>query len=970
MALQKQPVPVVLQQGVDTKSNPKTVVQGKLLELENGVFTKIGQLSKRNGYTSFTRSINASGASVSSVVGLGTRGDELVLLDGATLYTRSAALDTWVSRGQVSTCTVKERQVTRNSYVQSYSTSVTSNGITVVAWQDSRSTGIRATVLDATTGAVFQNDVSLGTGVSPKIVVFGTEFVIFWVDGANLRYRRISMGAPSVLGGSVSPIADVGALKLYDVCTAGQKLWITYGSTTPSVKFGVLDVAYTYSAFAAPVLLDIQAIGTWTDAAQRHWAFFVTTGFAVYASVRTYVGSLLVFGSGLVLPDDTFSITGIVTNDTSTLYLGTSGGIHAAALTSGGSWTTGALIFNGFCYLQSQAWQYGGKEFMMVHYDSALQATDFVLSSDGNLVGRLAYGTSGDGYRITSALAAVTNLGHGVFEVAQGRKGALQTASGTSFAAAGVSLARLTFGVAPTVVEAGENLLISGAGMQSYDGSTIAEHGFCVFPEGTTKTVTAAAGSLSAGTYSYRIIYEWTDAQGQIHRSAVSPSIAVVAALNDRVDFVIPTLRLTAKTGVRIAIFRTVANGTVYYRITSTSSPLFNDRTVSSVTYQDGAADSTITSNELLYTDGTTGQDLENDAPPASSFAITHRGRVWLGGLTEANTLAYSKTWVDGEPVSFSDFLRMQVDSRGGDVTALGSLDEKLVIFKERAVFAIAGDGPSNTGLQSDYGDPTLITSDVGCISAPSVVTTGQGLLFQSAKGFYILDRSLTVTYVGAPVEAYNGQTVTAATLVPNTNQVRFLCSSGVCLVYDYLFNQWSTFTGHEGQAATIWQGVYVYAKSDGRVFKEAPGVYTDDGSFVRLKFTTSWLSLAGLDGFQRIYRIMALGDYKSPHKMRVRLGYDFHDEYAYDSTVDVEAIIGPGVWGGGATWGSDTVWGGAFPEYGFRISPPRQKCTSIRVSIEDVQASNFGEGYSMTALVLLVGAKAGVNKVPAARSA
>lgn len=968
MALQKQAVPVVFSQGLDTKSAPK-VMQGRLLELENAVFTKGGQLSKRNGYTALNRSVNASGSSVSNAVGLGARGDELCLIDGATLYTRSTALDTWVSRGSVSTCTADERQVQRNSYTQSQSTSATAAGITVVAWVDSRG-GVRCSVLDAVTGAFFQQDVQVGaSGIQPRIVVFGSEFVVFWLDGANLRYRRIGQGSPASMTSGVSPISDVAARAIWDVCVIGSRIYVAYGSTVPNTKIVYLDATYTLGS-AASFAVEPYALGLWTDASQRIWCVVTNSSFFVYAHVMTYAHALLVFGSGLSLADDTFAITGIVTNDTTTIYLGTTGGVYKATLSTSASWVDLGLIFSAFVFLQSRAWRYQGKEFMTVHAESTLQATDFVISSDGYVVARLAYGVSGDGIRANNQIADVSQISAGVFEVAQGRKGILDTSSGTSFAVAGVSLARLTFGKAPSVVEAAGQLLFSGGCIQSYDGSVVTEHGFAVFPEGTTKTVTAAAGSLSLGTYSYRIIYAWTDAQGQIHRSAVSPSLAVSAAANDRVNLTIPTLRLTAKSDVRIEVYRTIANGSTYYRITSTSSPLFNNKTASSVTYQDGAADATILTNELLYTDGTAGQDLENDAPPSCAFAITHRGRVWLGGLPEANTVAYSKTWVDGEPASFSENLRIQVDARGGNITALGSLDEKIVIFKEAAIFALAGEGPTNTGQQSDYGDPTLITSDVGCISAASVVTTGAGLMFQSAKGFYLLDRSLSVTYIGAPVEAFNGQTVTAATLVPNTNQVRFLCSSGATLVYDYLFGQWGTFTGHEGQAAAIWQNTYVYAKADGRVFKEASGVYTDDGAFVRLKLTTSWLSVAGIEGFQRVYRFMSVGDYKSPHKMRVRLGYDFHDEYTFDETVDVESIIGPGTWGGGTSWGSDAVWGGAYPEHAFRWSPARQKCTSIRVSLEDVGAGSYGEGMSITALVFLVGVKAGLNKVPAVRSA
>lgn len=971
MPLERQPVPFVFQQGIDTKSDPK-VMQGKLLEVENAVFTKIGRLSKRNGYTSLTRFIDGSGSAVSTAEGLGTLGDELCLLSGAALYTRSTAKDTWVSRGAVTTCTATERQVMRNSYSQTYPCSSTVNGITVVAWVDSRG-GIRCSVFDADTGAFFQADVSVGaTGTYVQTCVFGDDVVIFWSDGANLRYRRVQTGSPTALTTQVSPVADLGAAGIFRVCTIGDRVYIAYGSVANTCKLLYLDSLYTASAASTAIAQQVFSLGLWTDAAQNVWLVMTEGSFTPYARIYTYSGTSLYTGSTSPLADDCYAISGIVTGATSSVYLMTTGGIVKTTLSTAGTWGSQSTIFTSAVLPVSDVWAYRGREFVLVTNAgySTLQPSDFVVSSDGTIVARLAYGTSGHPGIGVSATAAVVDRGGGLYEIASTRKGQLVTSGGVTLAVPGVVLTRLQFGDAPQAVEAGGNLIFSGACVQSYDGVNIVEHGFLLFPEGASKTVTAAAGSLSAGTYSYRFLYEWTDAQGQIHRSAVSLSLPVTAVANDRVNLTIPTLRLTAKSGVRIVVYRTIANGTTYYRVTSVTSPLMNDKTVSTVSYQDGAADSTITSNELLYTDGTAGQDLENDGPPACSFMATHRGRVWLGGLVDRNSLAYSKTWVDGEPVSFTEFFRMQVDPRGGDITALGSMDEKLIIFKERAIFAVAGDGPTNTGAQSDYGDPILITSDAGCISAASVVSTSAGLMFQSAKGFYLLDRSQQVTYIGAPVEAYNGQTVTAATLVPNTNQVRFICSDGAALVYDYLYGQWTTFTGHEGQAATIWRGTYCYAKSDGRVFVEAPGTYTDDGALVKLKITTAWVQLAGLEGFQRVYRAIIVGDYKSSHKLRVRMGYDFHEEYAFDEVIDVESIIGPGTWGSGTSWGSDAVWGGAFPEYGFRVSPSRQKCTAIRVSIEDAQSTHYGEGYTATGIVFLVGVKVGLNKIPAARSA
>ena len=65
--------------------------------------------------------------------------------------------------------------------------------------------------------------------------------------------------------------------------------------------------------------------------------------------------------------------------------------------------------------------------------------------------------------------------------------------------------------------------------------------------------------------------------------------------------------------------------------------------------------------------------------------------------------------------------------------------------------------------------------------------------MFQSAKGIYLMDRSLeSIKYISDAVEAYNSYTVTSSKLITSLNQVRFTLSGGVVLVYDYFVDQWS----------------------------------------------------------------------------------------------------------------------------------------------------------------------------------
>ena len=220
--------------------------------------------------------------------------------------------------------------------------------------------------------------------------------------------------------------------------------------------------------------------------------------------------------------------------------------------------------------------------------------------------------------------------------------------------------------------------------------------------------------------------------------------------------------------------------------------------------------------------------------------------------------------------------------------------------------------------------------------------------MFQSSKGIYLLKRDLSVQYVGADVEAYNGTTITSALLMRSVNQVRFTLSSGVALVYDYFFGQWSVFTNIGAVDACIYNGIYNYLTSAGLVNAETPGAYTDNGSFIQMSLTTSWMSLAGLQGFQRCWRMLVLGKYKSPHTLQVNIATDFAS--TFEQNVVIPVTSDPGL-------------------YQYRIHMKQQKCQAIQFQIQDSQTSSFGEGLQLSEITLEIGTKAGANKLPAGMS-
>ncbi len=438
-------------------------------------------------------------------------------------------------------------------------------------------------------------------------------------------------------------------------------------------------------------------------------------------------------------------------------------------------------------------------------------------------------------------------------------------------------------------------------------------------------------------------------------------------AVNSSANIVVPTLRLTQKTSVAIELYRTEDDGEIYYLCSDPVNVTFNDPTVDTVTINDGLGDADLISRQLLYT---TGGVLENTAPPSADVVAVHTAsnRVFLGGLEDRNALQYSKIREAGKPVEFNSALRIAIDPIGGPISAITSMDEKLIVFENDAIFYIAGQGPTNTGEQDNFILPERISIEVGCTEPSSLCLTPEGLMFKSRKGIYLLTRSLQLQYIGAPVQEYNHLNITSARTVAQFNQVRFTTSDGECLVYNYFVQKWATFTNHEGLSAETIENDYYYLRTDGELFKENQASYSDNGSAISLVLETAWMSLAGLQGFQRAYKMLILGSYKSPHKLLVQAGYDFNEAWVQEKLIDPDAaFIDASIYGEDSPYGSGSPYGGNGSVYQARFDFKKQKCQSIKLRIQDKLADS-GEGLSLSGFTLQVGGKVGTAKLPANR--
>ncbi len=550
------------------------------------------------------------------------------------------------------------------------------------------------------------------------------------------------------------------------------------------------------------------------------------------------------------------------------------------------------------------------------------------------------------------------------------------------FGEVGIKLATIDFRAetAYQSTQLGRGLYLAGSCMSHYDGRRWAEAGFHTAPDCSEDPLSGGdAGGLDAGVYLYRAVYEEIDALGELHQSAPSVAWEFTSPGTNQINIAIPTYRLTSKRRVRIGLFRSPVNstGTIetipFYRVTSLDPDdlagpncyVVNDPTVDTIEFADNMTNEDLITREPLYTNGGI---LANIPSPSRGDVIAGgKSRIYTTDPTMGNWIRYTQEIADDTALEAPIQLANQCDPYGGRVVGIGVMDGAIFGFCETAIYGFGGPGPlrnPNAGGES-FSPPELITSDVGCKSPNSICQSPVGIVFQSEKGIKLLNRSRQVEDIGAAVYAYNGQTITRATLLPDRHQIVFLTDDGSTLLYNYgsgpndpSAGQWSTFTNHEGIDARVIGGVYHYLRNDGRVFRETPGAYRDDNAQIVMVIETAWIKmLPYLQGWQRILWAYFLGEHKSDHTLTVRYRIDYNLGYSEPIDLDVNSNHDPDYYGAGlygaGPYGGD---GGDTARYqrAIHFNIP---CQAIQFRIQDSEATeDAGPSFELSELLLIGG--------------
>lgn len=976
MALQKQQLSLPMTQGLNTKVDDKQAPLGTLEILENVVFDTPGEYRKRTGYEAIDLE-TIDNLTINMPQKITTFKEELCVYNSTNFYSYSESIQKWSNKGTISNIFPSSSTVVRNSYQQSAAVCQHIDNIDAFAWQDTRG-GIRISVIDHETGNEIISDREISsTGILPKISKIGNIFYFIYIEGTSLYYRTVKANNPSSISLATTIIsADLHTIdKLYDSLSISNRICIAYHSAAATLKLLYILPNGNFSAISEFVSespskaidlnsdADFRIAVTYYDGTNVK---FTLKNFNLTASIinPTVIETIsnVVNVTALTIDNIIYEICYEISAPETYNHYIKSNTITANAIVGT------PQVFIRSCGLASKIFVQDNNLYVAVLHNSTEQSTYFILNNFGEVVSKIAP-LIGGALWTGKTLPKIIEINKNNFLFAHQTKGRTTSEQNILFSLLGISKTILDFDnpVKYDNATLGENLHTTGGIIQSYDGKEIVEHGFHIYPENLEAVSTSSSGGfMSDGTYQYSAIYSWIDNKGYQHRSAPSQPLQVVLSAGTTTQqqtIKIPTLRITEKSNVIIEIYRTEGAGTVPYKITSSTSPLYNNPAVDSLNFIDTISDTDLISNEVLYT---ASDELENIAPPAASIIETFQNRIFLAGLEDFNQIQYSKLREQGKPVEFNDTLNIVINPIGGVIKALAAMDDKLIIFKEQAIFFITGNGPNNQGEQDNFIEPELISSDVGCIDQNSVVLTPEGLMFKSVKGIFLLNKTLSTSYIGAPVESYNNLTINSATFVPSKNQVIFI-TNGDALVYNYFSQQWATFTNHKGISSTTLDNTLYYVRNDNQIYK-SNNSYTDNGSFIPIKIETSWMSFGGIQGYQRVYRALLLGTYISKHKLTMEIAYNYLPAYVESKTIDASDFTADSIYGQSSPYGFESPYGGIGNQYQFRLDFGKQKCQSIRIRITESQDSNYGEGLQISNINFIVGAKTSEFKPSQAR--
>lgn len=448
---------------------------------------------------------------------------------------------------------------------------------------------------------------------------------------------------------------------------------------------------------------------------------------------------------------------------------------------------------------------------------------------------------------------------------------------------------------------------------------------------------------LAAGVYSYRAMYQFTDATGATRRSRPSNivTITTTGAGTDK-----PVLRVTmpdsmrngVQTGaVSILLYGTVANGGADFHL-STDLPTAAD--AYQVTF--GAINPVdLAGQQIFSVTGAGGEELfPHPAPPLWDVVVIG-SRAYGIDAEYRSRLVCTKLRVSGVGFEWAPALEVPFPGGAGKLMSVREWQGLPVVLTERGVYSISGAGPNNTGAGGDFGPPNRV-GEIGCTSRDSVIVTPNGILWQFADWFVRLDGS-GVSYV-PNIRVY--ATVTGALMMRAQDEAVFFTNQAKAWVYNFARDRWTTW--EEGTYANAITNVVslpstmldslVYSTAGGRMLRIT---HASVGTAPSMIWRTDWIQLGGDWQDSVILRwIVVKGRSLSTHDLTVSVFTNFDD-----------GTPRPAI-----TWSTAelaTLQDGV-GRFSLKMEPTEQNTRAVKLIISDLLTGTAGGGFQPSAITVV----------------
>lgn len=358
------------------------------------------------------------------------------------------------------------------------------------------------------------------------------------------------------------------------------------------------------------------------------------------------------------------------------------------------------------------------------------------------------------------------------------------------------------------------------------------------------------------------------------------------------------------------------------------------------------------------YTD----TELASSAPAGLLDVVSTQSRLWALSAESRFSVLVTKPVTTGYAPEFADELSIDVPQEGGECVGLAAVDDKVVVFKERRIYVIVGDPGDAAGERSTVQKPRLLSSDIGCVCAASIVEGPFGVAFQSERGIELLSRGLELRFLGERVQDVlsTGQRL-AGSLIPGSSQVRWVIAidsfagrwspNGDVIVWDYLGDAFSTWSSYSATSIAQVGAVPWSVSANGTASHESDLTADYASAGYNVTVTTPWIKVNGIQGFQRVWRVVALLYYFNGD-VTISIAYDY-DDADVDSTTWLEGVA--------------ELLPAANGRLHLSVRPTRQKCESIRVTItsnaiegQSPPYPTVGRGIDLVSLDAEIGVKSG----------